>query len=127
METVQPVRMKKRKMFLNVANTGTKVVSGSIIVQACPNDLGLIRAGFTVTKKIGCAVIRNRTRRRLKEVVRLCPMMADMIGFDLVFIGRLSTKDREFTKLQADLIYALKEIKKSFLKEGASCDTSVEA
>ena len=127
MESVQTIRMKKRKMFLNVANTGIKVVSGSVIVQACPNNLGLLRTGFTVTKKIGCAVIRNRTRRRLKEVVRICPMMADMKGLDLVFIGRLSTKDRPFQKLQADLNEALTEIKKSLLKGETSCDTSAEA
>ena len=114
-------------MFLNVANTGVKVVSGSVIVQACPNNLNLIRTGFTVTKKIGCAVIRNRTRRRLKEVVRLCTMMADMIGFDFVFIGRLSTKDRPFQKLQADLHEALMEIKKSFGGEKQVCDMSCEA
>ena len=127
MKSVQIIRMKKRKMFLNVANTGVKVVSGSVIVQACPNELNLIRTGFTVTKKIGCAVIRNRTRRRLKEVVRLCPMMADMMGFDLVFIGRLSTKDRPFQKLQADLHEALTEIKKSFGGEKQVCDMSCEA
>ena len=125
MESVQTVRMKKRKMFLNVANTGIKVVSGSIIVQACPNGLDLIRTGFTVTKKIGCAVIRNRTRRRLKEVVRLCPMMADMSGFDLVFIGRLSTKDRAFSKLQNDLVQALTDIKKAFENGGVLCDSSL--
>jgi len=124
MESVQTIRMKKRKMFLNVANTGVKVVSGSVIVQACRNDLNQIRTGFTVTKKIGCAVIRNRTRRRLKEVVRLCPMMADMVGMDLVFIGRLSTKDRPFQKLQSDLNEALVEIKKSLGGEKQVCDMS---
>jgi len=126
MESVQQIRMKKRKMFLNVANTGVKSVSGSVIVQACPNHLNLIRTGFTVTKKIGCAVIRNRTRRRLKEAVRLCPIMAEMIGLDLVFIGRLSTKDRPFTKLQADLIQALTEIKKSLEGKRIPCDSLSE-
>ena len=124
MESVQTIRMKKRKMFLNVANTGVKVVSGSVIVQACRNDLNQIRTGFTATKKIGCAVIRNRTRRRLKEVVRQCPMMADMVGMDLVFIGRLSTKDRPFQKLQSDLNEALVEIKKSLGGEKQVCDMS---
>ena len=126
MESVQIIRMKKRKMFLNVANTGIKAISGSVIVQACPNDLNLVRTGFTVTKKLGCAVIRNRTRRRLKEVVRLCPIMVDMVGLDLVFIGRISTKDRPFQKLHADLNEALTEIKKSLKSGENSCDASAE-
>ena len=106
----QQIRMKKRKMFLNAAENGFKVVSGSVIVQAVPNHTDMIRTGFTVTKKIGCAVVRNRTRRRLRELVRICPQMNEMIGFDLVFIGRLSTKDRPYDKLKADLIGALNEI-----------------
>ena len=126
MESIQQIRMKKRKMFLNVASTGVKAVSGSVIIQACHNHLNLIRTGFTVTKKIGCAVIRNRTRRRLREAVRLCPMMENMVGLDLVFIGRLSTKDRPFPKLQADLIQALTEIKKSLEGEKISCDSLPE-
>ena len=106
----ESIRMKKRRMFLHVAENGFRVVSGSVIVQACPNNLDVIRTGFTVTKKIGCAVVRNRTRRRLRELVRTCPKVNEMVGFDLVFVGRLSTKDRPYDKLKADLIFALNEI-----------------
>ena len=111
-----PVRMKKRKMFVNVTNHGQRVVAGGIVVQACPNQLGIVRTGFTVTKKLGSAVIRNRTRRRLREVVRLCPDLGMMVGYDVVFVGRQSTKDRPFSKLQADLKYALHEIKRQMEK-----------
>ena len=125
--TLTPVRMKKRKMFLHVAEHGVKVVAGGMVVQGCSNELELLRIGFTVTKKIGCAVVRNRTRRRLRELVRTCPIIAEMAGFDLVFIGRLSTKDRPYQKLQADLTYALHEIKRVILGKEGSCDTSPEA
>ena len=111
---MKPVRMKKRKMFLHVQEKGIKVVAGSILVQACPNELGIVRIGFTVTKKIGGAVIRNRTRRRLREVVRLSPQIPTMTGFDLVFVGRLSTAERPFSKLQADLQYALKDVRETY-------------
>ena len=111
-----PVRMKKRKMFVKVTNHGQRVVAGGIVVQACPNQLGIVRTGFTVTKKLGSAVIRNRTRRRLREVVRLCPDLWIMKGYDVVFMGRQSTKDRPFSKLQADLKYALHEIKRQMEK-----------
>lgn len=114
-----PVRMKKRKQFVHVASHGIKVVAGGMIVQACPNESDVVRTGFTVTKKVGCAVIRNRTRRRLRELVRVCPMVSEMAGLDLVFIGRLSTKDRPYPKLYADLLFALKEIRQHYRPEEA--------
>jgi len=111
---MKPIRIKKRKLFLHINANGFRVVTGGIVVQACPNDLDVVRTGFTVTKKIGCAVVRNRTRRRLRELVRTCPEVETMIGFDLVFIGRSSTADRSYSKLQADLASALSEIQKNY-------------
>ncbi|MBQ7413321.1 MAG: ribonuclease P protein component [Alphaproteobacteria bacterium] len=117
MSEIRPVRMKKHKMFVNVNQNGIKVVAGGMVVQACPNNSDTIRIGFTVTKKIGCAVVRNRTRRRLKELVRTEPKIGNMAGFDLVFIGRLSTRERPYPKLRADLIYALNEIQRQFTSD----------
>ena len=117
MTVTKPIRIKKRKMFVQVSDVGTKIVCSGVVVQACPNELGLIRTGFTTTKKLGKAVIRNRIRRRLREAVRLCPKMPHMVGFDLVFIGRQSTKDRLFHKLEADIIYALSEILRKYKEQ----------
>ena len=114
---MNPIRIKKRKLFLHINANGFRVATGGIVVQACPNDLGIVRTGFTVTKKIGCAVIRNRTRRRLRELVRTCPEIASMTGFDFVFIGRSSTAERPYDKLQADLAFALSEIQKNYNRE----------
>lgn len=106
----KPVRMKKRRMFVHVAGADTRVVTTTVVVQFCPNDLGVVRTGFTVTKKVGCAVWRNRIRRRLREAVRLSPDMPEMAGWDLVFIGRLATADRAFHQIRSDLAYALRRI-----------------
>lgn len=79
-----------------------------MVLQALPReDAGPARIGVTVTKKIGNAVIRNRTRRRLKEAARL--VLADMpvSGVDLVLIGRAATRERPFGALQDDLRRAL--------------------
>ena len=65
------------------------------------------RLGFTVTKKIGNAVIRNRTRRRLKEAARLVLAEHPVSGVDLVLIGREATRGRGFADLQNDLRRAL--------------------
>ena len=60
-----------------------------------------------MTKKIGNAVIRNRTRRRLKEAARLVLAEQPARGVDLVLIGRAGTAERDFTALQADFRRAL--------------------
>ena len=70
-------------------------------------DSGPARLGFTVTKKIGNAVIRNRTRRRLKEAARLVLASNDVAGVDLVLIGRTATDERDFLALQDDVRKAL--------------------
>jgi ribonuclease P protein component len=60
-----------------------------------------------VTKKIGNAVVRNRTRRRLKEAARLVLAEQPVSGVDLVLIGREGTAKRDFVALQDDLRRAL--------------------
>ena len=79
-----------------------------LVLQALPrNDDEPARLGFTVTKKIGNAVIRNRTRRRLKEAARLVLAEQPPRGVDLVLIGRAGTAKRSFSGLQDDFRRAL--------------------
>jgi ribonuclease P protein component len=79
-----------------------------LVLQALPReDAGPARLGFTVTKKIGNAVIRNRTRRRLKEAARLVLATQPVAGVDLVLIGRAGTAKRDFVTLQGDIRRAL--------------------
>ena len=79
-----------------------------LVLQMMPrNDDDPARLGFTVTKKIGNAVIRNRTRRRLKEAARLVLAGQPVRGVDLVLIGREGTAKRDFGALQDDLRRAL--------------------
>jgi ribonuclease P protein component len=81
-----------------------------LVLQALPRgDNGPARLGFTVTKKIGNAVIRNRTRRRLKEAARLVLAGHPVSGVDLVLIGREATARRDFAALQDDLRRALRK------------------
>ena len=73
------------------------------------DDTHPARIGFTVTKKIGGAVVRNRTRRRLKEAARLELTLDAPSGFDLVLIGRESTRTRTFQELRDDLRRAMRK------------------
>jgi ribonuclease P protein component len=100
-----PGRLTRRAEFLRAAAKGRKAPMPGLVLQALPrDDAGPARLGFTVTKKIGNAVTRNRTRRRLKEAARLV-LAAQPV--DLVLIGREGTRGRKFTALQDDVRRAL--------------------
>ena len=103
----KPERLTRRAEFLRAAK-GRKVAMPGLVLQVLPRgDAGPARLGFTVTKKVGNAVIRNRTRRRLKEAARLLGKQQPLAGVDLVLIGRDGTRKRDFADLQDDLRRAL--------------------
>ncbi|CAH2600029.1 Ribonuclease P protein component [Rhodovastum atsumiense] len=103
-----PQRLKRRAEFLRVSARGRRAAVHGLVLQALarPED-GPARLGFTVTKKVGNAVVRNRTRRRLKEAARLLLREHPVSGVDLVLIGRDSTRGRRFDALVDDLRRAL--------------------
>jgi ribonuclease P protein component len=106
-----PQRLKRRAEFLRVASKGRKASVHGLVLQAMArDDDGPARLGFTVTRKVGNAVIRNRTRRRLKEAARLLLREQEVTGVDLVVIGRNSTRSRDFAELQDDLRRALAKV-----------------
>jgi ribonuclease P protein component len=106
-----PLRLKRRAEFLRVAGKGRRAATHGLVLQALPRaDCGPARLGFTVTRKIGNAVVRNRTRRRLKEAARLLLAAEPVSGVDLVLIGRDATRGRAFTALTDDLRRALAKL-----------------
>ena len=108
MAPAPPGRLKRRAEFLRVAAKGRKVPVHGLVLQALPrDDAEPARLGFTVTKKVGNAVVRNRTRRRLKEAARLLLREAPLSGVDLVLVGRDHTRARPFAELIDDLRRAL--------------------
>jgi ribonuclease P protein component len=104
----KPQRLKRRAEFLRVAAKGRKAPMPGLVLQALSrDDSAPARLGFTVTKKVGNAVVRNRTRRRLKEAARLLLADRPVAGVDLVLIGRDGTRKRNFRALQDDIVRAL--------------------
>jgi ribonuclease P protein component len=71
----------------------------------------VVRVGFTVSRKVGNAVIRNRVRRRLREVARLVIPDQAVSELDYVLVGRQAALGRDFAALQRDLVEALKRLK----------------
>lgn len=72
-----------------------------------------MRVGFTVTKKIGGAVVRNRMKRRFRAMAREVVPATGMAGADHVMIGRAAGIEREFALLRADLASALERVRKT--------------
>ena len=108
-------RLKTRPEFLYVRG-GTRFATPSLVLQArrrapagatAPH---LARFGFTATKTIGGAVVRNRARRRLKEAVRLTGADHAAEGYDYVLIARGGTVQRPFIELIKDLERALAKV-----------------
>ncbi len=103
-------RLKHRRDFLAAAKALSQAMPGLVLQGRARGDDAPPRVGFTCTKKIGNAVLRNRVRRRLREAARLTLGENGHAGFDYVLIGRAGTANRTFEALQKDIISALQRI-----------------
>jgi ribonuclease P protein component len=106
-------RLKQRADFLAAAN-GLKAATAAFVLQARGrDDDGPVRVGFTVSKKVGGAVERNRVRRRLREVVRLSGADRLRTGHDYVLIGRRAALSLPFERMTKDFDGALRRLRVS--------------
>lgn len=130
-------RLKQRKDFLRVADARRKWIAPALILQAAPCGAPLsasakclrealdaaapegdpqfpqrteARIGFTVSKKVGNSVARNRARRRLRAAVDAIAPDWVVGGIDYVLIGRIETLDRPFPDLLRDVQFCLQRV-----------------
>ena len=98
--------IRKRADFL-AANRGLRVARPGFVLLAHPNGGLGKRFGVTVTKKIGNAVVRNRMKRRFRELLRAALPEAGLADHDHVLIGREGGIERDFARLREELAIAL--------------------
>lgn len=103
--------LKKRKDFLRVAK-GIRMIVSTVILQAAPSlskDPVPFKIGYTVTKKIGKAHVRNRTKRRLRAAAQAIFPAFGLPNVEYVLVGRYNTADCPFKVLKSDMKWALKK------------------
>ena len=108
------ISLKERREFLRTRK-GQRARLPSLIVEArqtpeadCRPDT--IRVGFTCTKRLGNAVRRNRTKRRLRAAARDVLSRMGKPGMDYVIIGKIETADTPFDQLTSDLEKAVHRV-----------------
>lgn len=118
---ILPIR--KSAEFQKISKKGEKFHSKTILLLTNPtpsnylqdslqgkNAKDFCRVGFTVSKTVGNAVIRNRAKRRLREIFRKFAPLHARNHFDYVLIARREIADADFAKISADLKFCLTRI-----------------
>ncbi|MCD6600037.1 MAG: ribonuclease P protein component [Dehalococcoidia bacterium] len=89
--------LTKRVQYALVYRKGSTFISGLIVMKVLSNRLDLSRYGFSVTKKVGNAVQRNRLKRLLRQIVGSQLLKP---GWDIVFIVRRRAVDANYHQLE---------------------------
>ena len=101
--------IKENRTFRLLYRRGRSAVTPFLVVYCRPNRLGRNRLGITVSTKLGGAVVRNRARRRIREVYRLSQEELAQ-GFDIVAVARARAVDGPFDKLTGAFCRACREL-----------------
>ncbi|MEM8799056.1 MAG: ribonuclease P protein component [Pseudomonadota bacterium] len=107
---IRPVPTLKARAEFRRVDRGAKWVTPGFILRAIPNQT--TRVGYTVSKKVGNAVVRNRVKRRLRALVADAAKDAMLFDADLVLIGRRPAFDRPFAALTKDFREGLSKVER---------------
>jgi len=77
--------LTKPEQYTLVYNKGDSWISSLVVMKVLPNGLSLSRYGFSVSRRVGKAVVRNKVKRLLREILRQTPLEP---GWDIIFIAR---------------------------------------
>ena len=103
------ITVKENYEFRRIYRKGKSAVSPQLVVYCQRNRRGHSRLGVSVSTKLGCAVVRNRVRRRIREIYRLNkPKM--LPGYDLIVVARVRAVETDYQKLDRTYLRLLEQL-----------------
>jgi ribonuclease P protein component len=90
-------RLRKPAQYTLVYDKGSSQADRLLVLKAMPNRLEISRYGISVSKRVGIAVVRNRVKRLLREILRLTPIIP---GWDIILIARSPTAQSDYHQLE---------------------------
>ena len=102
-------RLRRNSDYKAVYEKKNPVAAGAVVLYTLDRgDIGLPRVGFSMSRRLGNSVVRNRCKRVLREAVRSqLPYM--QVGYDYVFVGRQSLTKADFAQVERDVLRVLRK------------------
>ena len=98
--------LTRRDQYATVYEKGSTRLDRLLVMKSLPNGLSLSRYGFSVSRRVGAAVVRNRVRRRLREILRPARLRP---GWDIVFIARPAAAGAAYAALRQTVMGLLSQ------------------
>jgi ribonuclease P protein component len=92
--------LTRPEQYTKVYNEGSSRSDSLLVMKSLPNALELSRYGISVSKRVGKAVVRNRVKRLLREILRLTPLKP---GWDIIFIARNPTAAASYVQIEGSV------------------------
>ena len=108
------ITVKENYEFRRIYRKGKSAVAPTMVLYCQRNRQGRTRLGVTVSTKLGKAVVRNRVRRRLREIWRLHKKDMEQ-GWDIILVARVRAVETSYQKLEKAYLRLLDEV--GLLKE----------
>jgi ribonuclease P protein component len=89
--------LTKSAQYALVFEKGKTWMDDLVVMKTLPNGLGISRYGFSISRRVGKAVVRNRVKRLLREILRLTPLQP---GWDIIFVARPQAAGAKYRELE---------------------------
>lgn len=111
-------RLRKKRDFNIVYKWGKAVTCNYMVLIYVKSKSSITKVGFSVSKKIGKSVVRNRVKRLMKESYRLISENSENIekGYNLVFVARNASNSADYSEIKRSMLYLLH--RSQLLKKG---------
>lgn len=101
-------RLRKNSEFKYVYSAGKAYANNLLVMYLVPNKADYNRTGFSVSKKVGKSVVRNKVRRRIKESYRINSHLIKK-GYNIIFVSRVKANEASFREIEKAMIWLFRK------------------